>query len=274
MSLKVLNKSKRRQKIRLSIKFFLLFFFLFSFLIGSSWALEFAFKPRGVILDGVETLPKEDLLSVINSSLQKKFLLALPAGNLIILSKKNLSKTLKENFQRINEVSVKKNYFKKTLKVVITERAPWAVWCQKKEGENVDTVFPKECYYADKNGALFQNSPIFSGGLILQILDKRDFAPSLGKTFLDKISLEGLQNFLDLFVDSGYPEVAAIEITKDSAFWINTVRGWKVFIDNETDPKIALENLGLLINSTLSDNMDDLDYIDLRFSNKSFYKLK
>jgi len=54
---------------------------------------------------------------------------------------------------------------------------------------------------------------------------------------------------------------------------IMTTEGWQIFINSETDLSQGLSNLPALLQEEIGDR-SNLEYIDLRYGDKMFYKLK
>lgn len=218
--------------------------------------LRYVLRPDTIIIAGVENLKSEELQSFVLSSFTD-------TSPLFVTNK--LVDALKLSFPRIAEVDLRRNIFKRTLEIGIIERKSWAVWCS--DGESA-------CFYIDETGTLFREAPAFSGGLVLKISDNRGIPRQLGDQFLDTQFLKTLQDFIIELEHTRQSHVTNITITRDLAFWITLSEGWKVVLDTETDITQALGNLDIFLTSAIKDSISNLDYIDLRFSSKGFYKLR
>jgi len=53
---------------------------------------------------------------------------------------------------------------------------------------------------------------------------------------------------------------------------IDFKEGWYALLDEETNFKTAFENMKLVLENQIKDKRAELEYIDLRFSNKVFFK--
>ncbi|MCH7882846.1 FtsQ-type POTRA domain-containing protein [Patescibacteria group bacterium] len=216
--------------------------------------------PREVNIRGIENLKKEELESSVKEFLKTPF----------FFSSKKLIASLKTSFPRIAEVDVRRNFFQKTLHLEVQERKPWALWCPETEPNKIETT----CFYIDNSGIVFQKAPVFFGDLILKIFDERDMMVKMGKPFLETEYVINLQNFIVRLNDTYKTRTIEIKITLDLAFWLTTTEGWRIVLDSETDIDRALENLDIFLTSVIKDQIENLDYLDLRFKNKGFYKLR
>ena len=50
--------------------------------------------------------------------------------------------------------------------------------------------------------------------------------------------------------------------------------GWYVILNNENEPESSFNNLELVLGETVKEKRSKLEYVDLRFGNKVFFKLK
>ena len=53
---------------------------------------------------------------------------------------------------------------------------------------------------------------------------------------------------------------------------VNTKNGFKVFFNEEKDFLEQVDNLTLILNREIKLNINNIEYIDLRFGNKIYYK--
>lgn len=183
-----------------------------------------------------------------------------------------------ENFLRVKEVSVKKKIFS-GLAVEIKERENVVLACR-----------GQECYFADENGFVFEKAPDFSGGLYLKIYDERNDEENNGiaasSTQPKPTMVVGLgasvlptEEFKNLFlfagkVNSSINEVVKIILKDEGVYEIFVKEGWKIMLKENSEPKVTFSNLITALDSQIKDSRKKLDYIDLRFGNKVYFKYK
>ena len=191
------------------------------------------------------------------SSLNAAFL---PKNNFFLFSSAEIERLIKD--QGFGLADVSKN-FPRTLVVKFEKSRPWLIFCKSE----------KNCYYLDEKGILSEASPQFSENPIPQIegVDVPD--AELGDRVLsyeDVIFLRSwFQNFKKLEVES-----ASIWLEKGDNLKIFLKEGWFIYVSKKLSTEKTFYDLKLLFDQKIKDNRSKLEYIDLRFENKAFYKLR
>ncbi len=226
-----------------------------------------ALRIKSVSFIGIKSIDQNTLSEEIKKILDEKYLLVLPKDNLIFLPQKELDAVISSNL-RIESFSISRSFPSK-LDVFITERTPWAVWCDKTS----DTI--SKCYLADTNSYIFEPAPIVSGSIILQFMDERR-SFGLGQKFLSDVELSTLKYFISELPKTLNQQVSYVDIKGGDVFSLVTISGWSLILDSSvTDPKKAFDNLSLALNSLkLKDKVSNLEYVDLRSPDKVYYRLK
>lgn len=144
------------------------------------------------------------------------------------------------------------------------ERNPFALLCKE-----------EQCVYIDKDGYIFEKAPYFSGEIFLKFFDERDNNQglALNRVLLSKDQFENINKFKDL-INHEEIYISAVFLKNDGNFEFKTTEGWLIKLDERNDQKISFENLKISLEQEIKEKRKDLDYIDLRFGNKVFYKFK
>ena len=245
---------------------------LFAILIGGASLLWGFFLIPYFRISAIKTndplLDDAMLRSSLASTLTAHNKLFLPKKNIFLFSPSDAEQVLRE--QGVGISKIKKRY-PNTILIEFESTEPKFIFCP--------DVF---CYYINQNGILSERAPIFSDNP-LPLLVTPHKNPVLG----DQIISKRAGNFLTIFQKSiALLHIAAVKIemeqsgenTTDS---INiTVRGesdrahtWQLFVSEQSDPEKLAGDLGLLIREKIKDTMGKLEYIDLRFPDKAFFKL-
>jgi len=129
------------------------------------------------------------------------------------------------------------------------------------------------CFYADSAGVLFERAPQFFGDLILKIADERpdDFGP--GERIMDLTTIEGVQKLTSQIKKNNGVSLKSITIKTENELWLYTDGGFRIIIDSGTDFDRAYENFTIFLKSADKNKINKIEYIDLRFQDKTFYKL-
>ena len=223
------------------------------------------FRINSVELSGFESVDQKAALAEVSDIISGRYFYIIPKNNVLFLPKSELENLFKNNL-RIQNFSIQRNLSSK-LTITIKERKTWAVWCAFAGGA------VSSCGLSDDEGFVFAPAPSVEGSAILKILDERG-GDMIGKTFISKNDLELINNVINRLPQKFNERVSAIEIKKGPIYHLDLKSGWYLILDSEIkNSDIAFENLALTLN-TLKEKKDNLEYVDLRFEGKVFYKMK
>lgn len=152
-------------------------------------------------------------------------------------------------------VSVQKNFFREQEKNEIAQTR-WLYWCAGSPKEADDRL----CYYVNQDGLVVDEAPHLRGNLFPKLYDKRE-----GEKRIE----ERLLAFIRRFYDFGQFVVINDETLEIG--WLDTMRIKTTLKD---DPKKVAENLALILEKEIGVRRDEVDYIDLRFGNRVYYKFR
>ena len=216
-----------------------------------------------VQITGLSIADEKELRTEILTALSSRRYLIIPKDHLVLFQRKEIETLLSNKF-RVKQFDLKKD-FPSGLKIVLSERETWAVWCRASNLEN--------CFLIDQGGVVFEKAAGFAGSAVLKIIDARD-EDFLGKNVLPNQSFEKISLFREWIKDQVGEEIRKVNIkSSGKTFLLYTRAGWYVLIDDETDITKAIENLVLGL-SEIKEGRSKLEYIDLRFPDKIFYKFK
>ncbi len=254
-------------KSLLSIKFVLL-----TVIVGGSIFLLF-FNPYLQIKDweieGIESAQKRNV-AVFLEKLTDKKILFLPQNNfLIFLIKQNsITKLLETQFREIEDTSISlffdKNFFNR-VKIIIKERTKDGIICPSAHDAN--------CFFFDKTGLLFKQSPESRGPFILSVKDNTKDNFRAG----DKIENENLVNAL-IYLKEEFSDITVISIkeikiiNQNYDFILQTNNDWNIYFDPQVSIERQLHVLKTLFAEKKINAQESLEYIDLRIKNKAYLK--
>lgn len=197
-----------------------------------------------------------------------------PKNNAFLYPKSRLEDYLKEKFKRIDTIDISLKNFQR-LSVVITERKHFAIWCKGLPKLEVDE---EQCYFMDKNSTIFAPAPNFSGDAYFKYYGLLLEENPIGKEYISSSTV-----FYDIsrFVDSAKKLTLRPQYVLakgNSEYMMKLSSGTDILFDTKESIAKTSENLSLLLStdalSTLDKSNLPIEYIDLRFGNKLFYKLK
>lgn len=204
-------------------------------------------------------VPKKEVEEKLSLSLSSFTRFFLPQNNLFLFPAKNAEKIILESGLGVAKVEKK---FPNKISVDFKEVRPKFLYCE----EN-------ECFYIDKNGIPYETAPFFSDSPIPILEINKNL--QLGESFLEKYIADFLIGF-EQEIQKLELKIKTVKIDKDIR--LTTNEGWSlIFILKEnlfvSQSKDIAEKLFLLFERKIKDR-SRLDYIDMRFPNKAFYKLK
>jgi len=218
---------------------------------------------KNIEVSGAVVLDSEELKSQVFNFLSGNYLFLFPHSSIFILSSESVKKFLEREFPRIERVAVSRE-FPASLKIHLQERVLWAIFCG-----------AKNCVYVDNNGVAYEEAPSSSGSLILKITsDKENLA--ISAKLLDDLTLgrmnlisRGLQEKLQMRV-VGFELFSKVP----GEIRVAVSDGFKIYLNRADDLEKVFEVLKRVLAEEIKEKRDRLEYIDARFGNKVFYKLK
>lgn len=231
--------------------FFLSFFGIYLFLFYP------LFQIKSVLIGEDTNINEEKLHEYINKKAERNFLF-LTSKSIFLFSEKKIKKDVLSQVSVIKDISVEK-VFPGEIKISLIERTPVAIWCRDYNTKN--------CYYIDKEGIAFQKIDDIKKGLIL-IIKKREY--SLGEKVVSEDYINKIFFLINEFqVIRG--ELNHISLGKENTIELVTKEGWSVLFSVENNEN-ELKNLKLILEKLGDDRIKNLDYIDLRFGDRIYYK--
>ncbi len=278
-----LEKRKKRKKIKL----FLFFIFLFAAAIYFIfWSGFFKIKKVNIVRkeNAYHHLSNKEIEEIVGKILKKRRFLIFPQNNLLFFSK-NLVKEEIEKRLPIEEIDISRLLIKKEIKIVIKDKLPVLVLEMKnkfyyldKEGKpiksfdkrienNLPLILFKSSLEEDKHKKK-EGEEGKEENLKKKEIKKKILSPQISKErakFIQQINKELPKSV------SGLKAVSFIILDPDfSDLQVITSQNYSLYFDQEIPLKMQLDHLSLVINKKLKDK--NLDYIDLRYKDRIYYR--
>jgi hypothetical protein len=238
-----------------------------------------------VDLTGGVLVAKGDVQEETLRFLSGSYLFLFPKDNIFLYPRGALTNDLKNHFQRIDTISVGQENLH-TLSVTITERKPSALWCGASPSAVVTTSQAgqsSQCYFMDDESTIFAVAPDFSGDAYFKyygdVSTTSPISPApIGAQYISSSTLfSDISNFVDFTRTLGlHPQYLVQNDADDFSLVIGG--GGQIYFDTDEPLSQVSQNLQALLTRipVLTPNpAHDLpvDYIDMRYGNKLFYKL-
>ncbi len=271
--LRTTEEKKQKKKIliiRLSI-FFCVCALCFG---GAVWASRIQrIQIDTIEISGATVLSTQTITDEISKVLHGRYLWVFPRTNVFFYPRKNIENILLHKFPRIKEVAftLLDNHI---LQVTLKEREPFGLWCDVVSSESVVS----QCYFLDSDGFVFDHAPQFSGSAYFKYYGFLPYEAPIGSYYLSSTSqFHQLSEFVDV---SKKLDITPLYINaKDTdSFELVVFGGGKILFDTrESLVKVSERLSALLKTPNLVPRKGGellVDYIDLRFGNKMFFKPK
>lgn len=215
---------------------------------------------KEIYVKGDETIDISLINNVIKEELTGNYFWKFfPKRNILIYPKKTIETKLMENHSQIKEINFDLNKLT-FLNIDIKERQPFSLWCDVIEDK-------EECLLMDDESYIFEG--VSEEGLFKYYVKIKEEDPLRQSVFsLEKF--KEINSFLDF--------MRGLDL-KPYKLTTNGLKGYEIYFDDggkiifseDQEVRVVMENLQSVIN--LEDvNLSEIDYIDLRFGNKVFYK--
>lgn len=256
---------RKKQKIK-KIKIYLIIFSVLLIVGAVIYFLRLPFIQISEIkINGNVFVEKQEIEQKANALLNKNLLWIIPNRNIFLFSKYELIESIKIN-PAIVSVKIRKDFFK-TLSIEIQEQEKEMIYCT--------SIEKTECFYVNKNGFIYAKID----DIIIPEQEVIIYNEKGIKGLKDNLIEE--KNYIDivLFVRNlARQEIKIKEVylktdsTVEFISWDNTRFITSIFDEYKKD----FANLIALFDQqvVLKEQLSNVEYIDLRFGNKVFYKNK
>lgn len=224
------------------------------------------FSFASVSLEGVRTLPSQEITRIIDEHLQKKSWRFFPHNNFFVflITAPDIESALIEKMPKIKSVTIKKR-LPHGIIASIEERKIWATLCKE-----------ASCFYIDTEGFVFGKSSRVSGSIFFAIEDERNTNADIGSSIISTEELSNIQRLMEKIEKITGTSFAALNLSGSenliSKYEAKTDAGWRVIFDSKTNSDLAISNFTSAYEGILQKNLGNIEYVDLRLENKIFYK--
>ena len=232
-----------------------------------------------VNVSGNQVIDTDDITTAVDTYLAGHYAYVIPHRNAFLYPKKKIEAALLAKFPRFQSVAVYRTNFT-TLLVTVSELRGHALWC----GDDVAAVTKDvPCYFTDDTGKIVSAAPDYSGNVYPRFyggsIDPTDTNP-LGKTFIDEPTFQKLLDFQSKIEGLGFHVKGLLIGTDDEGTFVLDLGTGKTAIvrflkDDDYDTLTANLTAALkepTLIASLKTDESNLQYFDLRFTNKVYYK--
>jgi len=248
-----------KKKISILKSKFFWFAILFFIVLGSIFYFFFlssVFQIKEIKISGNQKISTQEIKDIIEEKINKKKLLFISRNFFLIDIQE--AKTIIEEFPAASKVILKRKFPNKVI-VNVEERTPVGIWCQSDEN----------CYYIDKEGVIFEKTK-----------DKRELVINsereiiFGQRIIEKESLKDILEIHNELKDIEL-DVRDFNILDQGEKLVADMDRWEIYFNLLENVSDQLFNLKLLLKEKIPpEQRENLEYIDLRFGSRIFYRNK
>lgn len=211
-----------------------------------------------VEINGTKTVPQNEVEQEVREKLLGSYLYLFPKNNILLYPQKGIEKSLQSSYGEFKSVEVRAKDFH-TLAVSVIERDPKAIWCP-----SVNSAL-SECFLMDEEGVPYAGAPR-SGGLTYV-----EYRGGLGGRFA---ALSALVEALSQKEQDNPVRQVVVEENGDARAYFQ--KNFLLIFSLKDGGGDIFERFSLALQSEPFKNreLSDFEYLDLRFGDKLYYKLK
>jgi hypothetical protein len=230
-----------------------------------------------VAVEGNKTVSDFEIRQVVDRQLATKYWSLYPKRNALLFPRDQVIAAVATAFPRLSSIKLEQPDLR-SLALSVKERRGEFLWC----------LPSGDCYFADETGFVFAPAPKFSSPLYFEFSSVNATEP-IGKYPLPAADLQKLiagekkiSTILASSTFSGHKVYQARPAElRDWYFRVKNIFGddktWEIRLDLDQDFNMAMKTLSsFLVNPDFMKDAEahesDLEYIDLRFAPKVFYR--
>lgn len=217
---------------------------------------------------GVRRLPATDIEQAGRDAVAGKQWLIFPRNNFFIISSVRVRDHLREAFPQAAEIRVEKK-FPNRLIVTVGERTLWGVVCSRPNASSP----PESCFYLDHAGTAYEELASVEGWLIpiIYIPEKS----VIGSQAVPQETLDFFDQAKDALTPiNGNLVLLAVSSSTPSDVRLTLAENWDILVSSSRPPSEWVKILRTVLDKDIGEKRAELEYVDLRFGNKVFYKYK
>ena len=219
-------------------------------------------------INGTQLLPAPKIEQAVRDDLDGVFWLVIPRDNFFFISSRRIGDDILRKFPQISDIKADKKFPRK---IVITakERRLWGLYCLKAE----PPLSQRRCFYIDTLGTAYEDIPYLEGWLLPVIYGIE--ASKLGEAAVSELMLKFFDDAKIILKTIGGNLVwLSVSTTTPEDVRLGLAEGWEAVVTLARPASEWMDVLRTVLDHDVGDRRPQLEYIDLRFGNKVFYKYR
>ncbi len=220
-------------------------------------------------VEGNKIVSRSDLESIVTEAQNARVLGIFSRNNVALFPRSDTRDQVTSRFKAIASATAAFDGLH-TLTLSVQELEPAYLWC--------DSELREHCYFMDSHGYIFSESADFSQNILFTFYGLIDPAKPIGATYMDSQQFAEIIKFVASTKQLDLDPIGLVVSDQGLGdFTLLLAGGGKVLFSDREPYLTVYENLEAVVHEqkkTQPDFVTRLDYIDVRFANKAFIKLK
>jgi len=222
---------------------------------------------RNITINGNEKVNTEEVQNIISNNVNKKLVgfgqWGIYSKSIFLVNSEEIQKQILNSYPVIKSAIINKK-LPQDLTAQIEERKQVAVFSQN-----------NKYFYIDDSGVIFEELPNISENtfIVRQNLDTNN--AFVGETVIQEKIMKAISEIEKTLKDNFQINLTEALISTPIRLDIKTGENWQIYfnIDSDSDIKLQLTKLNLLLKEQISqETRQKLEYVDLRFKDRAYYK--
>jgi len=242
---------------------------LIAVVLGGATALTYApwLRLGEIAVAGVDEAHREAVAAAVREEFSGSWMF-LPRDSIVVVSKDEIAAVVAREFPSMKNIRVAR-VFPNGIRIAADERELWGMYCTR-TGAAGDRG---QCAYLDRDGTAFEEVAGVSGWLLPVIYGSSH--PRAGERL---IANETVQLFEAAAVAIGRTGGGLLTLELATAtpgdLVLGLADGWELWVAETAEPAHWMGILTVLLENEIKNRATSLEYVDLRFGNKVFYKYR
>lgn len=269
------EKQKKRKRRRRMLWVLAAAVFVFLLLLSACWIVTESpiFRIDHFSVTGNRVVASGDILTLVRASAarHRTFWSSILGADNMLVWPSALSASDIASVPQVANIALEKNYGNHTLTAVVTERQPFAIWCEMPPMDvNGNPSGNESCFWFDDTGTLFANAFDTAGNEIFAVHDYSQSGLGINEKMLPDIFIANMISILDVLKTSGLTvkEIALNDLALQEID-VTTYNGPTIYFSLRFG---AMEDLPVLQEFMAKPNFGALQYVDFRTENRAYYR--
>jgi cell division septal protein FtsQ len=257
---------RRKRRALLALWSAVAVFLLVALAAGVTWVPYV--RIQKVDISGTQSVSKDAVLKTVQEKIAGGYGFIFARSNIFLYPKHEIENTLLSQYPVFKSVTAHAQNLQ-TLSVDVTERQPAALWCG--NGSTTD------CSIMDGGGVVYAPAVTLSGDAFVTYMGSTTGQAQYPRQYLTQHMFEALTAFVNELgkqvQDDNIREVA-VDTNGDTRVYFQNDFLLIFSLNDDTAKTLARFSLALTSASFTAHKLSDFEYLDLRFGDKLYYKLK